>query len=203
MAERLSDHGKSSTRALAQQLLGRWEPKPAQAAPAAQPKADPASEGAPWASLLTHFLRAARHLIWTRTQSWSIRDSQTIYDMSQSRSRLTESASAAVCSLQEDPPWWVRPCILSGSVPLMIRRWLSRSKFPVCLVAGVSRATSASAAPSVGGSAAPVSEDDETELMDEQLLMMLDRQREVRCWLWCPSGCNMRTFRMFTLFMQI
>lgn len=34
----------------------------------------------------------------------------------------------------------------------------------------------------VPGSAAPVSEDDdETELMDEQLLMMLDRQKEVRC----------------------
>ena len=54
VAEGLSNHGKSSTRALAQQLLGRWEPKPAHAAPAAQPKADPTAEGAPRASLLTH-----------------------------------------------------------------------------------------------------------------------------------------------------
>ena len=44
VAERLPDHGKASTRALAQQLMDRWEPKPAHAA---QSKANSASEGVP------------------------------------------------------------------------------------------------------------------------------------------------------------
>ena len=37
VAERLTGHGKSSTRTLAKQLLARWDPKPA-SAPAAQPE---------------------------------------------------------------------------------------------------------------------------------------------------------------------
>jgi len=42
VAQRLPGHGKLSTRTLAQKLLARWEPKPAQAA---LPKSEPASEG--------------------------------------------------------------------------------------------------------------------------------------------------------------
>ena len=62
VAERLSDHGKSSTRALAQQLIDRWEPKPA---PPAQPKAEPASEGQPCASLHTQMPRSSHPLSWS------------------------------------------------------------------------------------------------------------------------------------------
>lgn len=42
VAQRLPGHGKLSTRLLAQKLLARWEPKPAQAT---LPKSEPACEG--------------------------------------------------------------------------------------------------------------------------------------------------------------
>ena len=160
VAERLSDHGKSSTRALAQQLIDCWEPKPAQPAPAAQPKAESASEGQPLASL--HPLDA------------------------QEQSTLSLSSYPPERSIihGQSLDWhiWMLIHLAERHITLEETFYIPGNWLSVLPDSALRCITAASRASSVApGSAAPVSEDDdETELMDEQLLMMLDRQKEVR-----------------------
>ena len=71
-----------------------------------------------------------------------------------------------------------------------------------CLVAGAPGSFPAPGTPSAAGSVAPVSEDDEMELMDEQLLMMLDRQKEVRRCCDAVLSVTLKTFGMSLRYRQ-
>ena len=155
VADRLTGHRKSSTRTLAKQLLNRWDPKPA-SAPAALPEPEPVPEGvASYASSMDPDLYTAG---WNAVE---------VHPLNTSVTELREGSPAQLLTLNKE-----RTLSLSEKDARL-------NPTMILLLAAPSRASSAPGTPSLGPGNAARSEDDESDIMDEELLLMLERQKEV------------------------